>query len=264
GYDRQRRRAADGSYQLVLQVLRRSGVTVTAQALVELDTRRPKLLLEAEPKVFKPGEAAVAVRFRSKLLDTAGLPVKWSLQVQSLDGKALRGFSGAGRAPAVLEWDGLDSAGAPVAPGGLYYAELMVEMDSGAQLRLPRVALASRPADPAMPFRVPLRTIHFGDGDEVIALDDFKALKDAATAVKGYNTAYSVQVVGYSAQGENGRGGLGELELSFLRARAVRDYLVDSQGLDPQRVQASGLGASSAGAKSPDRERRVDVILFTQ
>jgi outer membrane protein OmpA-like peptidoglycan-associated protein len=264
GLDRQRRRVADGTYQLTLQVLRRAGLTVTAQALVELDTRRPKLLLDAEPRVFKPGAGPTAVRFRAKLLDTAGLPVKWTLQVQSLEGKALRTFNGVGRAPAVLEWDGYDAAGAPAAPGALYYAELMVEMDSGAQLRLPRVALASRPSDPALPFRVPLRTLHFGDGDEVIALDDFKALKDAAAAVKGYNTAYSVQVVGYSAVGENGRGGLGELELSFLRARAVRDYLVDSQGLDPKRVQASGLGAADAKPGAPDRERRVDVILFTQ
>jgi outer membrane protein OmpA-like peptidoglycan-associated protein len=264
GLDRQRHRVPDGTYTLTLQLLRATGATVTAQAQVEVDTRRPKLLLGAEPRVFKPGQSAVAVRFRSKLLDTAGLPVKWTLQVQSLEGKALRSFNGVGSPPAALEWDGMDAGGAEVAPGGLYYAELMVEMESGAQLRLPRVALASRPSDPALPFRVPLRTIHFGDGDEVIALDDFKALKDAATAVKGYNTAYHVQVLGYTARGENGRGGMGELELSFLRARAVRDFLVQSQGLDPKMVQASGLGSTDAKATAPEKERRVDVILFTQ
>jgi outer membrane protein OmpA-like peptidoglycan-associated protein len=183
-----------------------------------------------------------------------------------LDGRPLRSFEGVGSPPELVAWNGAASDGQAVAAGALYYADFLVEMESGAQARLPRLALASRPQEPTLPFRVPLKTLRFAQGDESIALDDFKALKDAAAAVKQYKSDYAVQVLGHAAQGESGRDGLGELELSFLRARAVRDFLVDAEGLDPDRVQASGVGAEDKGGadEGGDRQRRVDLILYAK
>ena len=84
-------------------------------------------------------------------------------------------------------------------------------------------------------------------------------------AVKKYSSDYVVQVIGHAAPGESGAAGLGELELSFLRAKAVRDYLVDSEGLDGARVRAVGEGSERPlGASDKDRDRRVEVILYAQ
>jgi outer membrane protein OmpA-like peptidoglycan-associated protein len=265
GQDRAGRRAADGAYALTLQVLGADGATRTAQARVEVDTRRPQLSLEALPRVFKAGDGLAVVSFKPQLRGTAGIPVRWSLQMQALDGKALRSFAGAGSPPELVAWNGANEEGHPVAAGTLLYADYMVEMDSGAQARLPRLALATRPLEPSLPFRVPLKTLRFAAGDESVALEDFKALKDAAAAVKQYSADYAVQVLGHAAEGESGRDGLGELELSFLRARSVRDFLVDSEGLDPDRVQASGVGAEDkASGEGGERQRRVDVILYAK
>jgi len=265
GRNRAGKRVPDGLYGLTLQVLGSGGETRTAQTQVEVDTRRPNLSLEAQPRVFKAGNGLAVVSFRPQLRGTAGIPVHWSLQVQALDGKVLRAFEGAGSPPELVAWNGANADGRPLAAGTLVYADYMVEMESGAQARLPRLALASRPVEPSLPFRVPLKTLRFAAGDESVALEDFKALKEAAAAVKQYSADYAVQVLGHAAEGESGRDGLGELELSFLRARSVRDFLVDAEGLDPDRVQASGVGAEDkASGEGGDRQRRVDVILYAK
>jgi outer membrane protein OmpA-like peptidoglycan-associated protein len=160
----------------------------------------------------------------------------------------------------------VDEAGKEVADASLYYADLSVEMESGAMARLPRLALASRPVEPKQPFRVPLQTLRFEAGEEVIALEDYGGLKEAASAVKKYSNDYVVVVAGHSSPAENGRNGLGELELSFLRAKAVRDYLVESEGLDPKRVRSAGFGSGqpAPGDGGRERDRRVEVILYAQ
>lgn len=265
GRDQARHRVADGDYALTLQVLTQAGNTVTAKADVSVDTRRPKLSLEGDPQVFKTGGSVASVYFKTGLVGQAGIPARWSLKVEDLDGKALKSFAGAGSPPQGVAWNGVNEAGEPVAPGRLYYADFKVEMESGALAALPRLSLASQPEEPSLPFRVPLQTLRFNEGEEVIALDDFAGLKEAAAAVKKYSSDYVVQVAGHAQPGESGNGGLGELELSFLRAKAVRDYLVESQGLDPKRVHSSGFGASQAlDGPDPSRDRRVEVILYAQ
>jgi flagellar motor protein MotB len=125
--------------------------------------------------------------------------------------------------------------------------------------------------EPKQPFRVPLQTVRFQEGEESPQLDDFRALKEAAAAVKKYSTDYVVLISGYAGSGESGSaGGLGELELSFLRAKTVRDFLVESEGLSPDKVKAVGRGADESaaaailGSDARAKARRVDVILYAQ
>jgi outer membrane protein OmpA-like peptidoglycan-associated protein len=266
GRDKGGKAVADGAYTLGLAVLLRGGSTVTAQADIEVDTRRPALELDAAPKVFAPGGSTGSVTFKLGLSGEAGIPAAWTLRMESLDGKALKTFAGAGVPPATVVWNGVDEKGAGVAEASLYYADLRVEMESGALARLPRVALASRLEEPKQPFRVPLQTLRFDAGEEVIALEDYRGLKEAAAAVKKYSNDYVVVVAGHASQAESARNGLGEIELSFLRAKAVRDYLVDSEGLDPKRVRTAGYGSQQPvpGDGGRERDRRVEVILYAQ
>jgi len=266
GRDRQNKAVPDGTYVLNLAVLLRGGSTVTAQASVEVDTRRPALELDATPRIFAPGGDTGSVNFKLGLSGEAGIPAVWTLRVEALDGKAIKSFSGVGSPPQSVVWNGGDEAGKGVPDASLYYADLSVEMESGAMARLPRLAVASRPVEPKQPFRVPLQTLRFESGEEVIALEDFRGLKEAAAAVKKYSTDYVVLVAGHASQAENARNGLGELELSFLRAKAVRDYLIDSEGLDPKRVRSAGYGSEQPvpGNGGRERDRRVEVILYAQ
>ena len=91
-----------------------------------------------------------------------------------------------------------------------------------------------------------------------------------SAAIKKSGTDYMVIVNGYGALGESGRAGLGELELSFLRAKAVRDFLVESEGLPETKVKAVGNGTkqqsagSLPGASARAASRSVDVIIYAQ
>ncbi len=73
-----------------------------------------------------------------------------------------------------------------------------------------------------------------------------------------------------AAPGEAGRTGLGELELSFLRAKAVRDFLVDGEGIPAAKIKVSGHGAEDQpagglpGAAARAKSRRVDITIYTQ
>jgi len=71
--------------------------------------------------------------------------------------------------------------------------------------------------------------------------------------VKKYGADYLVQVLGYADSQEAASGAMGALELSFLRARTVRDYLVDSGGLDASRVKAMGFGSERPMVTMPAR-----------
>lgn len=261
GRDRAGRRVPDGAYSLRLDLLLRGGTTVTAKSEVSVDTRRPRLELDAEPRVF---DGSAELRFKTGIDGEAGILSRWTLQIGSLEGKVLKSFEGTGAPPAAVNWNGRDEAGRAVAAGSLYYADFKVETESGAIATLPRLSLASKPETPKLPFRVPLQTLRFNDGEEVIALEDYAGLKEAAAAVKKYSSDYVVQVEGHAADGESGRGGLGELELSFLRAKAVRDYLIESEGLDPKRVRPAGVGAEGSDSTDAGKSRRVEVILYAQ
>ncbi|HYF54755.1 MAG TPA: OmpA family protein [Salinarimonas sp.] len=57
------------------------------------------------------------------------------------------------------------------------------------------------------------------------------------------------------------------IELSYARARAVRDYLVDAFGIDPRRLVIAGWGSSRRLEGYPPRSgihRRVEIALVTR
>jgi outer membrane protein OmpA-like peptidoglycan-associated protein len=270
GHDRHNRKVPDGTYRLSLNLQTASGATLTAQARVDVDTRRPTVALDAQPRVFVPKGDVGSVSFSVALGGEAGIPARWALNIETLQGKKLKTFAGKGSPPQQVVWNGVDEAGQGVPGGALYYADFVVEMESGAQARQPRVALASKLEEPKQPFKLTLQSVRFEEGDEVIALEDYQSLKETAAAVKKYSSDYVLLITGSAAPGEAGKAGLGELELSFLRAKAVRDYLVESEGIPADKVKASGHGAedqAAGGLPGPAaraKARRVDITIYTQ
>jgi outer membrane protein OmpA-like peptidoglycan-associated protein len=237
---------------------------------VDVDTRKPSLALEEYPKIFEPGNDARSVEFTTKTNEVTGIPLRWELLIESLDGKRVRLFQGRGTPPEGVKWDGLDEQGQKVPNESLYYATYSLEMDSGAVAKTPRQVLGSEITafTEQSAIKLTLATTKFQSNDEGLALDDYKGLKEASDAVKKYGTDYMVQVLGY-ADAQEASGPVSALELSFLRAKAVKDYLVDSGGLDPTRVKAMGFGSERpSGDDATDegraKNRRVDVILFTK
>jgi outer membrane protein OmpA-like peptidoglycan-associated protein len=270
GKDTRGRTVPDGTYVATLRVVLQGGRPASSSAEVDVDTRRPQVSIAAYPKIFEPGDLTRSVAVTTSTNRVTGIPAHWRLLVQALDGHQVKLFEGRGSSPEKIVWPGLDDQGLPVPRESLYYLTYELEMESGALARTPRLVLGSEVTgfDKPSAIKVTLASIKFQPNDEGLALDDYKGLKEAAEAVKKYGSDYLVQVLGY-ADAQEAAGPVSPLELSVLRAKAVRDYLVDSGSLDPARVKAMGFGAERPSGDNSSEEgraknRKVDVILFTQ
>jgi outer membrane protein OmpA-like peptidoglycan-associated protein len=271
GRNSQAERVPDGNYVATLRVLSASSGLRSIQAKVAVDTRRPKLSLEAYPHIFSPGDGERPVVIEAKADRAAGIPLRWELLVENLAGKAVKRFEGKGLAPEKIQWAGLADDGQKLPAESLYYLSYSVEMESGALARTARLSMGSEVSafTAQSAIKVTLTTIKFAPDDEVVKLEDYRSLKEAADGVKKYGTEYLVQVLGYSDSQEAKAGAVGALELSFLRAKAVREYLVESGGLDPERVKSMGFGSErpmgdDATEAGRARNRRVEVVLYTK
>jgi outer membrane protein OmpA-like peptidoglycan-associated protein len=268
GFNSKGTRVPDGGYRLDLSLLTLGGSTLAAQTRLDVDTRRPDLDLGAEPRVFDAKGDVGAVTFSLAQSAEAGIPARWSLSIETLTGKKLKNFTGKGSPPQQVVWNGVDEAGRPVEGGALYYADFVVAMESGALARQPRVALASKLDEPKQPFKLTLQSVHFDEGEESVSLEEYTGLKQTASDLKKYASDYVVLVNGYAGLGEAGKAGLGEIELSFLRAKAVRDFLVEAEGMAPEKVKAVGNGpkaqpaGSLPGPSARAASRVVDVIIY--
>lgn len=269
GQNRAGKAAADGQYFASLEVTFKDGSKKTAEAQVEADSRRARISLKADSQIFTPRQGTLTL-FPAVEQD-GDLVAGWEISIENLNGLKVMSFKGAGLPDKNFPWNGLDDHGAPVAPGTLYYVNFAAVMKSGALSATPRLAVSSeiKKFEEDSAIKVPLATLTFAAGDEVIDLDQYVSLKNAADAVKKYGANYLVQVKGYCDDREAIGGAIGPLELSALRAKTVADYLVKAQGVPEARVASMGYGSNSAlGSNDTDegrkRNRRVEVILFTK
>ncbi len=271
GRDSKNKLLPDGPYLATLRVALSDASTRSAQAPIEIDTRKPDLKIEAYPRVFEPGDAAKPVGFKLATEKMAGIPQRWELLIETLAGKRVRLLEGRGLPDDKISWNGVDDSGKAVARETLYRVTFALEMESGALARSPRQVLVSEvtafKAESAI--KITLASVRFGASEEALALDEYRALKEAADGVKKYGNEYLIQVLGYCDDQEASKGALSDLELSYIRAREVKDYLVERGGLDLSRVKALGYGsdrptADNGNEEGRSRNRRVEVILYTQ
>jgi OmpA-OmpF porin, OOP family len=106
----------------------------------------------------------------------------------------------------------------------------------------------------------------FRSGSSTIQLTDFKRLKQASETVKKYAKKYRLQIKGYT---DNREAKKNELELSWERARKVKEYLNVSCGIPNDRMEIVGYGsrlplAPETSAAGRAKNRRVEVVLIIQ
>ncbi len=270
GKDQQGKTVPDGSYSATLRVLPQGGgPALSASTGVDVDTRRPELKVSAYPRIFDPNDPSRPVRAETRVEKLSGIPLRWEALIETLEGRRIKLFEGRGALPEAILWNGAGDTGEKAPPETIFYLSVSLEMESGAMAKAPRLALGSEVSAFSQKdaLKVTLATVKFVPGDEVVALDDYAALKEAAEAVKKYGAEYLVQVLGYADDREAGGQSTGPLELSYLRAKAVRDFLVDA-GLDAGRVKAMGFGNERPQGDNSDegraKNRKVDVVLYTK
>lgn len=107
--------------------------------------------------------------------------------------------------------------------------------------------------------------IGFEVGEAVLDIDGQRALAQIAEQLRGQNNL--VELRGHADSAEQGQGPYPDLwELSYARARAVRDYLVEAHEMDPDRFRLVAnadrepLVHRKYNVSAQQPNRRVEVI----
>jgi OmpA-OmpF porin, OOP family len=104
--------------------------------------------------------------------------------------------------------------------------------------------------------------VHFATAKSKILKDSFELLSQVASVFRS-NPALKVRIEGHTDNVGNEKT---NMRLSDARAKAVRDHLVKTEGVESDRLEAVGFGptkpiASNATAKGRALNRRVEFNI---
>jgi outer membrane protein OmpA-like peptidoglycan-associated protein len=266
GLDEAGQSAPDSDYLCLLVAQDKAGNELKSAPLtVTLDGTPP----EAALKVSHPqADFSVApVTLSMTASDTNGV-ASWEIRIQDEAGNPFRMESGSGSPPRVWVWDGSGDRGGETAQPGAYFNLSLTATDGAgnrgsSQTVAVQVKGAAKPTE-GKQMSLSLTTVYFIVGGADLDEDALKSLRGVIESIRPYLDKSTLTVKGYTSPDETGD----PVKISHDRAAAVRDFLARSLSIDPQSIQAVGLGnadppASSSGAVSLERRRRAVVSLTT-
>lgn len=207
------------------------------------------------------------------LSDVAGAPVSnWELRIVDDEGKVVKRFSGKGRPPKSLKWEGSSDLGSTVDVGlGASYV-LRTEDESGkarevgSDLVSPDDFSSIARSRPLPEKNSPVAEswcrkdgrggyiceMPFDTGEAAMESDAWKAVREAVSVLDRHD--YSViEIKGYARRGEASE----PTRLSQQRAENVLKAIIEGYELKPDSVFAKGYGESEAG-------RKVEVFMHNR
>jgi flagellar hook assembly protein FlgD len=122
----------DGSYTYTLESVDRAGNRgVSKPVAFVLDTEETPVILSVEADAFSPNADGIkdTIRILPEVKKPEGIE-SYSLSVLNAEGESVRTYTGRGKLPSSLVWDGLSDRGLK-APDGNYRAELRVRYVNG-------------------------------------------------------------------------------------------------------------------------------------
>ncbi len=265
--------------------------STTSEQILRLDASSPQVSLSASPKLFSPGtgsernETTLLLGYKAKA-DIS----KWKLSIGLKKGAVARVFSGLGRPPQNLPWDGKNAYGR-ILPDGTYDAFLRVIDEVGNVGVSPEALITIDTSKPVATvvaqteqledLSVPLTVTKDAEKDIVISLASEVLFDSGKSTLKGeaantlLRAAYlikryphrAVSINGYTdnvpihdASFKNNR------DLSKARAKAVMKFLTFKANIPAARMKAQGFGAKNPIASNEEPEgrqknRRVEIVL---
>lgn len=192
----------------------------------------------------------------------------WNISIRiENNSKVVRIFSGKGRPPSSLEWDGADSEGNPAESGRLYRGVLTVfsEVETSVTADSPQIQCDLSAYSGKQALAINLVRILFGPGDAQLDAAAQNALNAAVTALTQYKTDFELQIIGHCTPRESAK----PVELSRERAGKVAEFLVQVGKVSAEKIQTVGRGDSQPFAKETSEEatrknRRVEVLLIAR
>jgi outer membrane protein OmpA-like peptidoglycan-associated protein len=259
------RPAPEGAYSAVLTYYDEAGVRMDSEGVFKLTYAAFAAGLGASPTVFQPaGAGGQGVNFAPSL-DGDVKVRSWTLTVREAGvTRPVREFSGAGRPPDQVVWDGKDAAGQLV-PGGRMYRgtlRLVSTLGTEASMESPEVQSDLGAYTGKQALTINLVRVTFSAGAADLGNAAQQALAEAVSVLKRYPTDYQLRVLGHCADQESpGR----EAELSRKRAQAVTEYFVTTGQIPAEKIQTVGYGSEKPlSTTEPEKNRSVEVVLYAK
>lgn len=258
-----------GKYTIQVDVSDDVGQTQSAQRTLPVVRIKPELKMQITPRLINLTDKKGAKATFTLDIKPRREVQSWKIELRQAQSKKLvRRLTGTGQPPSRAVWNCRNAAGRLVARGQYFHAQLVVTFNGGHEVAGPVLAVATDigTEEAGRALALHLTMITFSPGSTTIPLGDFKRLKQASETVKKYAKRYRLQIKGYTDNREaKGK----ELEISWERARKVRDYLNSSAGIPNNKMEIVGYGsrlplAPETTAAGRAKNRRVEVVLIIQ
>ena len=239
------------------------------------DSTPPQVSLGIPVTAFLPMEGRT-LEMRAWATGLSGID-SWEIEVTNSEGKIIRTFSGDGRPPYMLKWDGKDDFRSLV-PAGSYSVKLLARDECGntANTDPVEISLKVNPivtetakevnvTETERGLQISMTSkVLFDPGESTLKQEAGKSLDEV---VKILNTYKDNMILVEGHTDGQGNAALNRT-LSELRAKSVADYLI-SVGVAANRIKVSGLGkskpvATNSTAQGREANRRVEVIILKQ
>lgn len=258
-----------GRYAVELVVTDEQGQAQSAGQTFTVVLVEPQIQMDAAPRLVDLNAAGgAAVAFTLGVLPKEDITA-WKIEIRDAQTKTLvRRLSGAGSPPNRVVWNCRDQNGQTVKLGSYFRTQLTVTYAGAYAFTGPVLAVGTDLGveETARALALHLTLVTFSPGSTTIQVGDFRRLQQAAETINKYATKYRLQIKGYTdTQEAKGQ----ELELSWERARKVKEYLHYSCKIPTDKMEIVGYGARLPLAPETTpagraKNRRAEIVLIIQ
>ncbi len=255
----------DGPYLAAAFVDYDNGTSISQPVSVEIHTTPPSMVIDAQPKLIKPGQAEKLIipsTFSMSAIDKYNV-ANWQLAVYDSNKKLFFNTGGLGMPPPVFVWDGKSNAGEYVTTGQLYYYNMFSSDTLGNKGQTPLQAQVVLLREIKLLFA---SDALFEIGDANVKISAYHILKGLKQTTDKYPDS-DILIGGYTDNlPPSGQKYPDNITLSKARAEAVKFFMVELMGFDQNRIKTTGWGEQSPIAGNDTEEgrlknRRVEVTI---
>jgi outer membrane protein OmpA-like peptidoglycan-associated protein len=264
--DERQKKLNDGEYGIRLSAEYQSGNRPRSfvKELV-VDTTPPDLSMGHWPDLFSPdGDGRKDVcRLKLSARDRTGIQ-SWKVTIFDPAGKPFRTFTGSGKPPGTIRWDGLGDNQELVESASDYFARLEAVDKAGNRgvSEKEKIAIDILVLVTERGLKMRISNITFGINSAKLTGKGSSILRRVTQILRKYRS-YDVIIEGHTDE-------IGKeeynLELSEKRAKSVHDFLV-RHGIKKERLSFMGMGETvplypNTSRENRRRNRRVEFLLI--
>ncbi len=231
---------------------------------LRIDSEPPHLSIKYTPGLFSPDNDSFddILEIRPGY-DDVSYPKRWVITLYAPSGKIFKTFTGEGKLPEKILWNGKNYKNELVESASDYFIELSAEDSAGniSRSKMARVPVDVLVLETENGYKIEVSRIDFRYRTDILKPEGRKNLERIYEKIEKYGE-YTIHVTAHT----DDRGSEGEnLALSEKRAECVMHFLV-KKGISPEKIKFTGMGETmplfpGSGEEIRRRNRRIVITL---